>query len=59
MLDLSCLFSRTTLVGLHVAMLLEWCVQDLTLQPQPATAGKHWKERRDCHYELGLPLEID
>ena len=29
MLALSCRFSLNTLVGLHVAMLFEWCVQDL------------------------------
>ena len=29
MLALSCRFPLTTMVGLHVAMLFEWCVQDL------------------------------
>jgi hypothetical protein len=29
MLAFSCRFSLTTLAGLHVAMLFEWCVQDL------------------------------
>ena len=50
MLACSCRFSLTTLAGLHVPMLFEWCVQAFPsghVGPR-ATAGNKRREGRDC-----------
>ena len=55
MLACLCRFSLTTVAGLHVAMLFEWCVQAFPsghVGP-PATAGKKRREGRDCETRGG------